>query len=94
MLFNYLYSENKLEIKNKFKEILKITKTKNINEFINYIKYLKRSSGLEDDYKKLNINIRKDLNQILKGVNPLRLKNNPVDLDIENLKNIILRKNI
>ena len=94
MLFNYLYSKNKLEIKNKFKEILKITKTKNINEFINYIKYLKRSSGLEDDYKKLNINIRKDLNQILKGVNPLRLKNNPVDLDIENLKNIILRKNI
>ena len=92
MLFNFINMKSNTVLKNKFEQIFKLTKTKNINEFMNYIKYLKRSSDLTDNYLKLNININRDLDNILKGVNPLRLKNNPVDLDFENLKKIILRK--
>lgn len=93
MLFNFIHMKSNIVLKKKFEQIFKLTKTKNINEFINYIKYLKRSLDLTDNYLRLNININRDLDNILKGVNPLRLKNNPVELDYENLKNIILHKN-
>ena len=97
MHFNYknMYIEkNKNNLSNKFIKIFRATNTKNITEFLNYIKYLKRVGGLEDNYKKLNININKDVNKILSGVNPLRLKNNPVELNRESLKKIILQEKI
>lgn len=95
MYFNYQnmnYEKNKKNLHNKFTKIFKATNTKNITEFLRYIKYLKRFSGLEDNYKKLNININKDVNKILSGVNPLRLKNNPVEINRDSLKKIILQE--
>ena len=92
--FTYLNihrSNNPSELKNIFNFIFKITKTKNIREFVNFIKFIKRESDLIDNYKYLKININKDLNKILEGVNPLRLKNNPIELSRQNLEKIILQ---
>ena len=56
------------------------------------IKILKKKALLNDDYNKLGINIKKDINNILAGVNILRLKNNPIPLKKEDLKEIIINK--
>ncbi len=84
--FNYLKSIDK----KKYKIIFKITKTKNINEFCEWIKYIKKEANLEDNYNVLGINIKKEMKSILNGVNILRLKNNPVKLTRESLKKIII----
>ena len=39
------------------------------------IKLIKKKAGLEDNYKKLGININTSYNKIISGVNLLRLKN-------------------
>ena len=53
-----------------------------------FIKFIKRESDLIDNYKYLKININKDLNKILEGVNPLRLKNNPITFSEKNVEDI------
>ena len=84
--FNYLKSTDK----KRYKTIFKITKTENINEFCEWVKYLKNMANLEDRYDVLGINIKKEIKYILNGVNTLRLKNNPVKLTREDLKKIII----
>ena len=48
-------------------------------------------SGLENNFEKLNIDI-KEYSTILSGINLMRLKNNPIDIDIETIKKILLSK--
>ena len=84
--FNYLKSTDKKI----YKTIFKITKTENINEFCEWVKYIKNMANLEDRYDVLGINIKKEIKYILNGVNTLRLKNNPVKLTREDLKKIII----
>jgi hypothetical protein len=55
-----------------------------------FLKKLKREANLEDDFKKMNIDIEKNLSKILKGVNELRLKNNPINLTKNDISNILL----
>ena len=47
-------------------------------------------ANLEDDFIKLNINIKNNVHKILDGINVLRLKNNPVHLNHQIIKNILL----
>ena len=47
---------------------------------------------LKLDFDNLNINMKKDFQNFISGVNILRLSNNPVELKKEDLKNIILSK--
>ena len=49
---------------------------KNINEFCSKIILIKKKSLLEDNLLKLNINVKDNINNIVKGVNMLRLGNN------------------
>ena len=57
--------------------------------FINF----KNKSGLESDFKKLKIDLSRNINQILSGVNIQRLQNNPINLDKKDIKNIIITFN-
>ena len=59
---------------------MKLTKTKNINELTNYINFLAEKTEMELNFEKLGINIQKEINKILEGVNDMRLKNNPVKI--------------
>jgi hypothetical protein len=45
---------------------------------------------MELNFKKLGINIQKEINKILEGVNDMRLKNNPVKIFKKDITKIIL----
>ena len=91
--FNYENLESadcNFDLQERFKIIFAATKTKNINELNNFLKKLKTEANLESNFEKLGINIKKDYESIISGVNLLRLSNNPIKLEKKNLKKIIL----
>ena len=93
LMFNYNninYSKANFNLKDRYKTLFKITKTNSIIELIFFLKKLKREANLEDDFKKMNIDIEKNLGKILKGVNELRLKNNPINITKNDISNILL----
>ena len=53
---------------------------------------LKKKAKLEDDLKKLNIDVEKNSEKILGGINLLRLGNNPVNIDGKDIYKIITDK--
>ncbi len=95
LLFNFINSNQskaKFDINHRFKILFSYFNVKNINDLCTKINYLKRQANLQDDFKKLGININKDIDKITNGVNILRLKNNPIKLDKRDLKDIILKE--
>ena len=92
LTYNYKNVENSncnFNLLNRYKKIFRILGVSNIDEFNIYINKLKKNAGLENNFLKLNINLKKDLNKILVGVNNKRLDNNPIKLSREILKDII-----
>ena len=93
--FNYenmKYSKSPQSLFKKFQIIFKNTKTNNIYGLIELINKFKYYARLEDNFKKLNININKKYPIILSGINSLRLKNNPVNITTMDVKNILLKR--
>ena len=73
-------------------EIYNLTKTSNINELDHFLEKIKYHAGLENDFKKLKIDIKKQYSKIINGVNIQRLSNNPVKIKKEDIKFILLNK--
>ena len=93
---NYLLkdkSKSKFDLSKRYEIIFNIFDVKNIVEFVNYLKHIKKKAGLVDDYKELGINIQSNVSKILKEINLLRLKNNPISYTKNDLKKIILDQN-
>ena len=88
---NHKFSHAKFDLISRYKILFDAFKVSNIDELINKIKFLKKNSKLEDNFNKLNINILKDYNRIIDGVNIRRLSNNPIKLFRKDLKNILLK---
>jgi hypothetical protein len=61
----------------------------NINDFNSKISLIKSAGNLEDNLSKLNIDIKKNSENIINGINLLRLGNNPVKIDGKDIYNII-----
>ena len=64
---------------------------KNINSFNDKIGLIKNQAKLEDNLEILNIDIKQSSEKIIKGINLLRLGNNPVKIDGKDIYNIISR---
>ena len=77
-------------LKERYDIMFKLTKTGNINSFIDFLNNLKKKANLESNFFNLGINIKGDYANIISKVNSSRLSNNPVDIKKEELKNIIL----
>ena len=95
MLKYYLksnYSITSFDLKERFNSIFKLFKIKNIYELDAMLKNIKNQAGLENNFKKLGINISRDYNKILSGVNDQRLKNCPIRIERNDLKSILLTK--
>ena len=90
-LINKKFSRSSFELDKRYKIIFDIFSVKNINELCKKIKFIKMNAGLEDNYKKLGIDIDNGIDKILNEVNLLRLKNNPIDLTKKNLKDLLLQ---
>ncbi len=88
---NMKYSHTTFNLEDRYKILFNIFKAKNISELVKKINYLKKNSKLEDNFKKLNIDMIKDYSKILNGVNLKRLSNNPIKLSRNDLKNILLK---
>lgn len=90
--FNYNNLEKadtSFDLKQRFHIIFNLLEVKNINEFILKISKIKKEAKLEDNLKKLNIDISQSLDKIIKGINLLRLSNNPVKIEYNDIQNII-----
>ena len=86
---NIKRAQDNFDLKKRYEMLFKISKTKTINELCDYLDHLKKIAKLEGSLKKLNINLDTAHNKILSGVNPLRLKNNPVKINQSEIKIIL-----
>ena len=92
LLFNYQNLKTtkvNFNLQERYDLIFRLTKTKNINELVLFIKNLKKLSGLEDDFKILGIDLDKHKDKIFSGINKDRLKNNPVEIKVKDIISII-----
>jgi alcohol dehydrogenase class IV len=90
--FNYknLASANcNFDLNERFKILFDLTKVNNFQAFDQYLIRLRDNAKLENNFEKLGIDINKNYATIISSVNSKRLANNPVDLNLEDLKKII-----
>ena len=79
--FNYKNkdkSETSFDLKKRFDLIFNLFDVQGINDFTSKISLIKKQAKLEDNLQTLNINIKQSSDDIIKGINLLRLGNNPV----------------
>ena len=84
-------SETSFDLKKRFDLIFDLFGVKSINDFNSKITLIKQQAKLEDNLETLNIDIRQSSEKIIKGINLLRLGNNPVKIDGKDIFNIISR---
>lgn len=92
--FNYKnlnYSETSFNLKSRFDLIFNLFNVPNIDQFSSKISLIKKEAKLESNFNKLNIDIVRNSNNILNGINTLRLGNNPVKITGSDIMNIILK---
>ena len=82
-------SETSFDLKKRFDLIFNLFDVPNINEFNSKISLIKNKAKLEDNLIKLDIDIQQSSENIFKGINLLRLGNNPVKIDGKDILNII-----
>ena len=82
-------SETPFDLKKRFDLIFDLFKVKNINDFNSKITLLKKKAKLEDNLINLNIDINKSSEKIINGINLLRLGNNPVKINRNDIIKII-----
>tara|TARA_Y200000002_G_C22683985_1_gene665225 strand:+ start:2536 stop:3642 length:1107 start_codon:yes stop_codon:yes gene_type:complete len=80
----------KFNLNERFKILFRLTNTENFTSFDKYLQNLKQKANLEGNFDKLGIDINKDYQKIISKINLRRLANNPVDLDSNKIKKIIL----
>ena len=64
-------------------------KVKNISEFCSKISHIKKQAELEDNLVNLKININESSQKIINGINLLRLGNNPIKINENDIIKII-----
>jgi alcohol dehydrogenase class IV len=82
-------SETSFDLKKRFDLIFNLFDVPNINIFNSKISLIKKQAHLEDDLTRLNVDIKQSSESIIKGINLLRLGNNPVKIDGKDIYNII-----
>ena len=82
-------SETSFDLKKRFDLIFKIFNVSDITNFNSKISFIKKEANLNNDLIKLNINIKKNSDKIMKGINLLRLGNNPIEINDNDIYKII-----
>ena len=87
-------SETSFDLKKRFDLIFNLFDASNIDTFNSKISLIKKQTNLEDDLLKLNVDIKTGSENIIKGINLLRLGNNPVKIDGKDIYEIIQKTKI
>ena len=82
-------SETSFNLKKRFDLIFNLLDVKNINDFNSKISLIKKQAKLDDNLNNLNINVEESYGKIIRGINLLRLGNNPVKIDRSDIYKII-----
>ncbi len=82
-------SETSFDLKKRFELIFTLFNANDINDFNSKITLIKKKAKLIDNLDTLNIDIKKNSENIIKGINLLRLGNNPVRIDGKDILKII-----
>ena len=90
---NLKYASCEFDLKKRYNILFSLTKTKNFQDLNKYILNLKKQANLESNFNKLGINLSRDLDRIISGINILRLSNNPIDLKESDVRYILSKKN-
>ena len=85
-------SQTSFNLKERFDLIFDILNVKDIVGFCKKISKIKTDSNIETDLKVLKIDIKNNFDKIIEGVNILRLKNNPVKINADEIYKILSRK--
>ncbi len=85
-------ADTNFNLKKRYDLIFSLFKVKNIEEFCQSICDIKKEANLDDDLNNLNINVTINSDKIINGINFLRLKNNPVKIDKNQIFKIISSK--
>ena len=85
-------AETSFNLKKRFDLIFSLIDVKNIDSFNSKISSIKKQAKLEDNLNKLNIDIQKNSEKIIKGINLLRLGNNPVKINGNDIYKIISKQ--
>jgi len=86
---NLKKSETSFNLEKRFYQIFDLFGVKNINQFSKKMSLIKKDGKLEDNLKILNIDIKKNSEKIIGGINILRLGNNPIKIDNKEIYKII-----
>ena len=94
---NLYYLKSKESVANfnvekRFRKIFDIFNVKDLIQFNQKLKKIKIAGKLENNFKKLNINLDSDYHKILDSVNSQRLSNCPIKIDIKDIKTILKMK--
>ena len=90
---NYKKANCNFEIVKRYKSIFRIFGVKDILELEKYLMNIKKEANLQSDFEKLKINMHRNIDRIVDNVNLLRLKNNPINLNKKDIKDILLQRN-
>lgn len=82
-------SETFFNLKKRFELIFNLFNVNDINDFNSKITLIKKKAKLIDNLETLNIDINKNSEKIIKGINLLRLGNNPVKINDKDILKII-----
>tara|TARA_B110000008_G_scaffold251204_1_gene264989 strand:- start:189 stop:1292 length:1104 start_codon:yes stop_codon:yes gene_type:complete len=82
-------SNTSFDLKKRFDLIFSIFDVSNIDNFNSKLSLIKKKANLEDDLTKLNIDLNQCSENIINGINLLRLGNNPVKIDGKDIYDII-----
>ena len=90
--FNYLnfkHAKCDFDLKKRYEILFSLANVNSFNDLDKYLLNLKKRANLESDFNRLGINGENSFSRIMSGINILRLSNNPVDLDHNDIKNIL-----
>ena len=90
--FNYLnfkHAKCDFDLKKRYEILFNLANVNSFNDLDKHLLNLKKRANLESDFNRLGINRENSFSRIMSGINILRLSNNPVDLDNNDIKNIL-----
>ena len=74
-------------LKKRLEILFSLANVNSFNDLDKHLLNLKKRANLESDFNRLGINRENSFSRIMSGINILRLSNNPVDLDHNDIKN-------
>ena len=87
----YLINKS-LFLRKRFNFLFKCTNTEDIHQFNRLILNLTKKSGLNTNFKKLKIDLKKNMREILSNTNQQRLKNSPIKIFKKDIRHILFDK--